>query len=480
MSASTRSNRRLFWVAILIPILLLGGSLGLLLAYFQEQLAFTSDEQVGVRYVGAVQEVVLDLQKVRGLSHIDARLGEPSDDRVHRLQRRIHRRLARLEGMEGARFPGFTELIRRAHRALHRQFVEGSPGQDPDTRFAGYTAQVERLQRVMHWVADRSRLVLDPERRTYYLMRLYVEEIPALIEALGRLRGLRSGLLVDPRNGGTAGERVQARVAAARAELEGTVRTFGVLGFFEPELQDGLARRTRRLESDTRTFLGTSRSLPERIASGATARGYFDRATVLIDRWAGLNEAIQGRLNAGLKARRARLGVDRFLGAAGIGAAILAMIAVFTVSFRREARFRERLRQETDLSAALLQGLPGLFFLMDRDLRLVQWNGRFRRLTGYPGEALHRRRLAMLFDPDERTRVEAALHEGLSQGYCELDAQLVTRDQGHLWFHITGSRVILQGETHLVGFAVDIGERKRMEGELRRLAFTDALTGLYN
>ena len=480
MSVSSHNNRRLFWSAVLIPILLLGGTLAMLLADFEHRLEFAHDEQVGVRYVGALQSVILDLQKVRGLSHIDARLGDKPGARVTRLQRRIHRQLTRLEEMDGARFPEFTELIRRAHQEVHRQFVKVSTTQGPDARFARYTGLVERLQRVMRWVADRSRLVLDPERRTYYLMRLYVEDIPTLIEALGRLRGLRSGLMVEEHHGRAAQERVHARVAAARAELEESIRTFRVLGFFEPNLQGQMSRRTRRAEQDTRNFFRISQNLPDRPVTGERAVDYFNRATALIDRWAAVNSEIQQRFSAGLKARQAQLGMGRFLGAAGIGAAIAAMIVVFAVSFRREARFRARLQQETELSTALLQNLPGLFFLLDGNRRLLQWNGPFETVTGYSGDALRGRDVTTLFDPDEQPRIESALHDGLTTGYCELDAQLVTHGRGHLWYHFTASRVELRGVTHLVGFAVDIGERKRMEGELRRLASTDALTGLFN
>lgn len=481
MSASAQSNRRLFWIAVLLPILFLGGTLAMLLADFNEQIVFVDDEQVGVRYVGALHEVILDLQKVRGLSHIDARLGEDTGPRVARLQRRIHRQLMRLEGMDGgARFPEFTELIRRVHRRIQRHFVEGSADQDPDARFSRSTELVERLQRIMRWVADRSRLVLDPERRTYYLMRLYVEEIPALIETLGRLRGLRSGLLVAEQPGGAAEGRLRERAVAVRAQLEGTMRTLRVLGFFEPHLRGEFSKRSRRLEADTRGFLRSQGRLPPQPLSGQAARAYFDHATDLIDRWAAVNEDIRQRLSAGLQARRAQLQRDRFLGAAGIAAAMGVMVLVFTVSFRREARSRRRLREETELSTALLQNLPGLFFLLDGNHRLLQWNARFGTVAGYSDDALRGRDMTMLFDPDERPRVESALQEGLAQGNCELDAQLVTRDGEHCWYHFTGSRVVLRGVTHLVGFAVDIGERKRMEGELRRLASTDALTGLYN
>ena len=480
MAQSAGGNRRLYGVAILIPLILLAGSLALFTTGVNEELRFTRDELAGIGYVAQVHSIIRDLQEVRGLGNIESRLGEPAGPRTNGRQRRIHKALSRLAQEAHPRFPEFSDLIRRSHRSIHRQFVGLSSEQDPEARFAAYTESVQRLRRLVRWIADRSGLVLDPERRTYYLMRLYVDEVPSLVEALGRLRGVRSGLLVNPGQDREAGQRLRDRVVVARGELEDAVGTLEIIGFLQSGAGDRAAEPARAAATRTRGFLDANHRLPAQPLTAEAARAYFDAATAVIERWVALNAVFRERLVQGLEARHAALQTNRLLGASGIITAMLVMLAAFTAFYRRESRTRRRLEQETDLSTALLQSLPGLFFLVDEGYRLLQWNHRLEQVTGHDRRGLRGRDLTSLFDPDERSRIDAALQEGFRGGSCELDARLVARDGPHRWFHFTGSRAMLQGAPHLVGFAVDIGERKRMEGELRRLASTDALTGLYN
>jgi diguanylate cyclase (GGDEF)-like protein/PAS domain S-box-containing protein len=144
---------------------------------------------------------------------------------------------------------------------------------------------------------------------------------------------------------------------------------------------------------------------------------------------------------------------------------------------RREAA-EHGIRRERDFTRRVINSLPGIFFLVDEDGQDVLWNTHLETVTGYDGEELASLSLFSLFDANGRLALQQGLQEALTQGHTECEATIVARDGRRLPFHIKGERIEMDGSPHVIGMGVDITQRKRLEDELRRLATTDALTGV--
>lgn len=144
---------------------------------------------------------------------------------------------------------------------------------------------------------------------------------------------------------------------------------------------------------------------------------------------------------------------------------------------RREAA-EYGIRRERDFTRRVINSLPGIFFLVDEDGQDVLWNTNLETVTGYGGDELASMSLFSLFDANSRQALRDRLQEALSQGHAEWEAIVVTRDGRRLPFHVKGERIEMDGNPHVIGMGVDITQRKRLEDELRRLATTDALTGI--
>jgi len=127
-----------------------------------------------------------------------------------------------------------------------------------------------------------------------------------------------------------------------------------------------------------------------------------------------------------------------------------------------QAQLKAQLLRDT-----LIESVAGLFFAVDRDGRLVQWNRRVEELTGHHGDDLRRQPLLSQFAEADRARVAAALKQGFEQGEARLEANLDTADGRCLPYLFVGRRLDIDPEPLLVGTGVDIGERVRAEQELQ-------------
>ncbi len=140
----------------------------------------------------------------------------------------------------------------------------------------------------------------------------------------------------------------------------------------------------------------------------------------------------------------------------------------------------DQLRYERNLGDTVLEGLPAIFFLLDTKRNLVRWNRNLEEVTGATAEEIRAAHALDFVDPVDRERVAEAISTTLREGSAEIDAGLVAPNGSIVPYFFTGNRVTLDGQTFLVGFGVDLSERRRLEEELERQAAHDHLTGLYN
>ncbi|MBB4210051.1 PAS/PAC sensor hybrid histidine kinase [Rhodothalassium salexigens DSM 2132] len=89
-----------------------------------------------------------------------------------------------------------------------------------------------------------------------------------------------------------------------------------------------------------------------------------------------------------------------------------------------------KLRDETDLNAAILETVEALILLIDAAGRIVHANRACERLTGYRLDALRGRRVAdLLLPPDEAATMAAAFHPDAQGGYVQrFQSVWLTRD----------------------------------------------------
>jgi PAS domain S-box-containing protein len=128
----------------------------------------------------------------------------------------------------------------------------------------------------------------------------------------------------------------------------------------------------------------------------------------------------------------------------------------------------ERLVRERQFSDITLDSLPGIFYLMDDQGRLLRWNDNLLKFTGYSEEELKGMSPMDFFSEEDRPNIERRLREVFSGGYATAEAQLIAKDGSRVPYVFTALRATLGGRQCVVGTAINITERRRVEDELRR------------
>ena len=142
------------------------------------------------------------------------------------------------------------------------------------------------------------------------------------------------------------------------------------------------------------------------------------------------------------------------------------LVVVEDITERRQAE--ERLAAEKQFFDTAIDALPGVFYLFDREGRLLRWNRNLERVAGYsPAEiaAMHPREF---FADEERQLIEQKIGEVLQNGEATVEACLVCKDGRRLPYFFTGARTLRDQTPCVIGMGVDLSERKKLEAQFLR------------
>ena len=140
----------------------------------------------------------------------------------------------------------------------------------------------------------------------------------------------------------------------------------------------------------------------------------------------------------------------------------------------------ERLHQQMQFSDDIINNLPGIFYMLNREGGFIRVNPRFLTVTGYSRAELDRMTMLDLFASEEKDLVTQRMQEVFDKGDSSAEVELVVKSGRKMPYYFTGHRTSIDNQTYLVGLGTDIAERRALEQELVRQARTDALTGLSN
>lgn len=143
-------------------------------------------------------------------------------------------------------------------------------------------------------------------------------------------------------------------------------------------------------------------------------------------------------------------------------------------------RAEQSVLREKLLNDAILDSLPGVFYMFNQHGQRLRWNRNLEKVTGYTAEELATLPIFSNVVDEDRDKLRETFKEVFTVGHASRVAYVDLRDGTRVPYFLTGRRVYIDGEPHLVGIGIDISEQKRAEDELResQRRFQDTLTNL--
>jgi PAS domain S-box-containing protein len=133
-------------------------------------------------------------------------------------------------------------------------------------------------------------------------------------------------------------------------------------------------------------------------------------------------------------------------------------------SERKQAK--EVIQDGKNLSESMINSLPGIFYLFDAQGKFLRWNRNFEIVSGYSHKEMAERHPSDFFAGKEKELVQQRIRDTFINGEANVEARFVSRNGAGTPYFLTGVRIEINGQPHLMGMGVDITERKRAEEKL--------------
>jgi diguanylate cyclase (GGDEF)-like protein/PAS domain S-box-containing protein len=117
---------------------------------------------------------------------------------------------------------------------------------------------------------------------------------------------------------------------------------------------------------------------------------------------------------------------------------------------------------------AIINVLPGTFYVLREDSSFVLWNKTLEAVTGYNSDEMRTAQSHEMFDLIEKPKVDEKIRRIFESGEpAFVEANLIDKDGHGTPYLLTGARIECSGKHYLCGMGLDISLRHQQEEQLR-------------
>lgn len=141
-------------------------------------------------------------------------------------------------------------------------------------------------------------------------------------------------------------------------------------------------------------------------------------------------------------------------------------LTVFVRDITQAVKAQKQIGIEKQLSDTIIDGLPGIFYLITNEGKYIRWNKNLEMVTGYSTDELEVMHPLAFFDESEKERVMKKVKDVFETGKSEIEAEIYSKDGTKHFYHFNGWRIRYQDNDCLIGIGIDISRRRDAEAQM--------------
>lgn len=142
-----------------------------------------------------------------------------------------------------------------------------------------------------------------------------------------------------------------------------------------------------------------------------------------------------------------------------------AVVTFLDITERRQAE--AAMRHERDFADAVINALPGVFYVFDEERGLLRWNKNVEKIIGYTGDELANMTPLQFFRETDHALVAEGVKRAFEEGSSTTLADYLFKDGRSAAYLSTGIRFESDGRLLLLGIGTDVSEQQAAEAQLR-------------
>lgn len=130
---------------------------------------------------------------------------------------------------------------------------------------------------------------------------------------------------------------------------------------------------------------------------------------------------------------------------------------------------QEELVKQNILSDAIVNSLPGIFFLINQSNQFFRWNKNLETVTGYSAKEIKRLQPHHFFSEKNAKLIYGKIQEASEKGWAEMEVFVQTKSKTYQPFYLSVSHITIEKEEYLIGIGSDISKVKEAQKKVRKM-----------
>ena len=126
----------------------------------------------------------------------------------------------------------------------------------------------------------------------------------------------------------------------------------------------------------------------------------------------------------------------------------------------------KKLTVEKDLSDSIVNSMPGIFFLFNKDGKYLRWNKNFETVSGYSSAEIKLLHPLQLVSDSETKIIKDKIENVFINGSDTVESFFRCKDEKIIPFYFTGMQILYENQECLMGIGIDISEKIQSQKEL--------------
>jgi len=142
-------------------------------------------------------------------------------------------------------------------------------------------------------------------------------------------------------------------------------------------------------------------------------------------------------------------------------------VLISTEDITESRHTEQNMQQEKLFSDAIINSMPGIFYMFDAEGKFLRWNSNFETISRYSSSEVAAMHPIDFFAGEQKDFIRERIAEVFANGASDAEADFVSRDGTRSPYYFSGVRIDLNGQPCLLGVGVDISARKQAERSIR-------------
>ncbi len=123
--------------------------------------------------------------------------------------------------------------------------------------------------------------------------------------------------------------------------------------------------------------------------------------------------------------------------------------------------------KEKNLSNSIIDSLPGVFYLYNKNGKFLRWNRNFETVTKYSADEIKKMHPLDFYDDDEKKLLSQKISNVFESGEDNVQANFLLKTKEKIPYYFTGMTIDYEGTPCLMGVGIDFSERAKAYDKIK-------------